>query len=869
MDSKALTTLVSQLRSELSDVAGVIGQQFEASAPVTPLLEQRCSAVDQTLTQLWNACALDKTDIALIAVGGYGRGELFPSSDVDLLILLGQPNNDSDAQVSAFVSSLWDLGLKIGHSVRSIDECLALAVDDITVMTTLLETRLLVGPSAVYDKLLSELDERDIWKSGAFFTAKLEEQTQRHEKYGLTGYSLEPNVKSSPGGLRDIQVIGWIARRHFGSALERLPTGEFLTEQELDLLMSGQDYLSRVRFALHQLTGRDEDRLLFEHQQTLARLWGFEDGGKLAVEQFMQAYFRNVQAVSHVSALLVDIYQKTLLQAETSSATVIDEDFELIDDRISARQATVFTHNPSNLLRLFAVIGRDKRIKRIDPETTRLLRASADLIDKTFREDPVNRRLFRDVLSSPYSMTKQLRRMLRHGVLGRYLLEFEKIVGQMQFDMFHAYTVDAHTMQVIANSRRFLRADYTDRFPVTTRIAQRLRNPLLLFVAALYHDIGKGRGGDHSQLGAVDARLFCERHFFDEPDTELVVWLVKNHLFMSSFSQKRDISDPREIQRFAEHMSTEERLDYLFTLTVADINGTNPELWNAWRSSLLRHLYTETRRALRRGLANPLAREDVIAATKKAAAHLLEFRGFLDDELDSIWAARGNDYFLRERPEDIAWHTEAIADFDSNGTPLILLKQSSESLIANATQIFVHTANTSNVFSRVCSALELLDLSINDARIYSGTDGATLDTFFVLKADGTPVDSDPDTLHLIETAIFKALTATSISTAQQRITRTLRSFLSPTAITFIEDEGRNLTIMEISSPDRPGLLAQIGQILDRSNIAIQAAKIQTLGERVEDVFFLTNTKGNRLDDAATCELLRVELCEALDKDIAA
>ena len=869
MDSKALTTLVSQLRSELSDVAGVIGQQFQASAPVTPLLEQRCSAVDQTLTQLWNACALDKTDIALIAVGGYGRGELFPSSDIDLLILLGQPNNDSDAQVSAFVSSLWDLGLKIGHSVRSIDECLALAVDDITVMTTLLETRLLVGPSAVYDKLLSELDERDIWKSGAFFTAKLEEQTQRHEKYGLTGYSLEPNVKSSPGGLRDIQVIGWIARRHFGSALERLPTGEFLTEQELDLLMSGQDYLSRVRFALHHLTGRDEDRLLFEHQQVLARLWGFEDGGKLAVEQFMQAYFRNVQAVSHVSALLVDIYQKTLLQAETSSATVIDEDFELVDDRISARQATVFTHNPSNLLRLFAVIGRDKRIKRIDPETTRLLRASADLIDMTFRDDPVNRRLFRDVLSSPYSMTKQLRRMLRHGVLGRYLPEFEKIVGQMQFDMFHAYTVDAHTMQVIANSRRFLRADYTDRFPVTTRIAQRLRNPLLLFVAALYHDIGKGRGGDHSQLGAVDARLFCERHFFDEPDTELVVWLVKNHLFMSSFSQKRDISDPREIQRFAEHMSTEERLDYLFTLTVADINGTNPELWNAWRSSLLRHLYTETRRALRRGLANPLAREDVIAATKKAAAHLLEFRGFLDDELDSIWAARGNDYFLRERPEDIAWHTEAIADFDSNGTPLILLKQSSESLIANATQIFVHTANTSNVFSRVCSALELLDLSINDARIYSGTDGATLDTFFVLKADGTPVDSDPDTLHLIETAIFKALTATSISTAQQRITRTLRSFLSPTEITFIEDEGRNLTIMEISSPDRPGLLAQIGQILDRSNIAIQAAKIQTLGERVEDVFFLTNTKGNRLDDAATCELLRVELCEALDKDIAA
>ena len=869
MNSKALTTLVSQLRRDLGDTADVIGQQFDPSAPVTPLLEQRCSAVDQALTQLWHACDLDETDTALIAVGGYGRGELFPSSDIDVLILLGQPDSTVNAQLSVFVSSLWDLGLKIGHSVRSIDECLALAADDITVMTTLLETRLLTGPATIYDTLLSELHKRDIWKSGAFYTAKLEEQTQRHEKYGLTGYSLEPNVKSSPGGLRDIQVIGWIAKRHFGTALEQLPTGEFLTQQELDLLMSGQDYLSRVRFALHHLTGRDEDRLLFEHQQTLARQWGFEDEGKLAVEQFMQAYFRNVQAVSHVSALLIDIYQKTLLQAEASSSTVIDEDFELIDDRISARHASVFTHNPSNLLRLFVVIGRDKRIKRIDPQTTRLLRASAGLIDEAYRDDPINRRLFRDVLSSPFSMTKQLRRMLRHGVLGRYLPEFEKIVGQMQFDMFHTYTVDAHTMQVIANSRRFLRADYTDRFPVTTRIAQRLRNPLLLFVAALYHDIGKGRGGDHSELGAVDVRLFCERHFFDEPDTELVVWLVKNHLFMSSFSQKRDISDPREIQRFAEHMSTEERLDYLFTLTVADINGTNPELWNAWRSSLLRHLYTETRRALRRGLTNPLAREDVIAATKKAAAHLLEFRGFLDDELDSIWAARGNDYFLRERPEDIAWHTEAIADFESDGAPLILLKQSSESLIANATQIFVHTANTSDVFSRVCAALELLDLSINDARIYSGTDGATLDTFFVLKADGSPVDSDPDTLHLIETAIFKALTATSISTNQQRITRTLRSFLSPTEITFIEDEGRNLTIMEISSPDRPGLLAQIGQILDRSNIAIQAAKIQTLGERVEDVFFLTNSDGNRLNNDATCEDLRIELCEALDKDIAA
>ena len=869
MATPLLTALIAELRSELKARNTELAGQFSPDVSVTPLLRSRCLAVDSALQRLWSHFDLDETGATLAAVGGYGRGELFPESDIDVLILVANERAPDTTALSGFISALWDLGLKIGHSVRTPDECISLASSDITVMTTLLETRLLSGSNDLLLEITRRLESEQVWPTATFFNGKIEEQSARHEKFGLTGYSLEPNVKSSPGGLRDIQVIGWIARRHFGIGLDELPTGEFLTEEELALLNEGHDALSRVRFALHAKTGREEDRLLFEHQQTLAKQWGFEDHGKLAVEQFMQAYFRNVQAVSHTTALLIDIFQKTLLHNEASASVIIDEDFELIDDRISARHEAVFSANPSNLLRIFSVIARDSRIKRIDPETTRLLRASAPLLDDDFKQDPVNRRAFRDIISAPHNMTKQLRRMLRHGVLARYLPAFGAIVGQMQFDMFHTYTVDAHTMQVIANCRRFLRADYTDTFPVTTRIAQRLRNPTLLFVAALFHDIGKGRGGDHSELGAVDARAFCEQHFFDEPDTELIVWLVSNHLFMSSFSQKRDISDPEEIQRFAEHVSTEERLDYLFTLTVADINGTNPELWNAWRSSLLRHLYTETRRALRRGLTNPLAREDVISATKKAAAHLLEFRGFLDDELDEIWAARGDDYFLRERPEDVAWHTEAIADFDDSGEPLVLIKQSSESLIANATQIFVNTQDTENVFPKVCSALELLDLSINDARIYSGTDGATLDTFFVLKADGSPVDSAPETLNMIERAIIAALTTSTLSQSNQRINRTLRSFLSPTEVTFIEDSNRNLTIMELSSPDRPGLLARVGQIMAENNISIQGAKIQTLGERVEDVFFLTTQQGDRLADDAVCERLREQVCTALDTGLAA
>ncbi|MCH1553363.1 MAG: [protein-PII] uridylyltransferase, partial [Luminiphilus sp.] len=548
MSSANLTNEISDLRAQLKQRAEEINASFDPNLPVDSLLIDRSDAVDSVLQTLWMLCGLDRTDSSLVAVGGYGRGELFPHSDVDILVL--QPNDSStdDAKVSSFVSALWDLGLKIGHSVRSIDECIDVAKGDLTVVTTYLETRVLAGDPSLLDTLKTTIEQSNLWPSATFFAAKREEQETRHDKYGRTGYSLEPNVKSSPGGLRDLQVIGWITQRHFGCSINELPTGEFLTVEERGQLAAGKDFLSRVRAALHIMTGRDEDRLLFEHQRSLASLWGFEDEAKLGVEQFMQLYFRQVQSVVHLTDLLNTIFDQKLLHDCESPPLIIDDDFELIDERIAARWDNVFSDNPANLLRLFVIIANDERIAKIDPHTIRLLRQSAQLIDDDYRSNEVHRQLFREVLKGRFWMTKQLRRMLRHGILARYLPEFGQVVGQMQFDMFHTYTVDAHTMEVIAHTRRFLRADYTDKFPVTTRIAQRLRKPLLLFVAALYHDIGKGRGGDHSELGAVDARLFCEQHFFNEADTELIVWLVKNHLFMSSFSQRRDISDPAEIQ---------------------------------------------------------------------------------------------------------------------------------------------------------------------------------------------------------------------------------------------------------------------------------------------------------------------------------
>lgn len=841
-----------------------LAANFHPSRAIAPLLRQTSDAVDAVLTQLWSEYVGLDTDTALIAVGGYGRGELFPHSDIDVLLLTRTPPSaDTAAKLERFVTSLWDTGLQIGHSVRTLAECEALAKEDLTIVTTMMESRHLEGDPTLKGALETLIEPSRMWPPNAFIRGKLGEQQSRHDRYSNTEYALEPNIKSSPGGLRDLQVIEWITLRCFGAGLSEIDEPDFLSEAERDQLRNGQEFLSQVRFALHTMTGRADDRLLFDHQKKLATAWDMSDGDTLAVEQFMQVYYRWMLTLSQLNELLIEVFEHRLSDAPESAIRVIDDDFEVSDSRIRARHDAVFRDNPSNLLRLFVLIGNDSLVDRIEPNTQRLLRRDAPLIDESFRASQVNRDLFMQVIGVPHNMTKQLRRMSRHGVLGRYLPAFGSIIGQMQFDLFHAYTVDAHTTEVIANTRRFMRADYTDRFPVSTRIARRLRDPRLLYIAALFHDIGKGRGGDHSELGAVDAEQFCADHGVSKPDTELIVWLVKNHLLMSHIAQRRDISDPEEIQRFAEIVVTEERLDYLYTLTVADIAGTNPELWNAWRSSLMRQLYTETRRALNRGLENPLNRDEVIRTTKRAAAESLEYRGFLEDELTQFWAARGEDYFLRERAEDIAWHTEAIADHDLQQGALVLVKQAGESPIGNATQIFVHTRDEPNTFARICAALDTLDLSIHDARIYSDADGSTLDTFFVLKSDGASLDSHPDTFSEIEDRIRQHLSQAALKTVSRHTPRTVKAFSIPTTVRFAQDESGGLTTLEVATADRPGLLARLGSVLSRYEVSIQGAKIQTLGERVEDLFFLADAAGGPLENDTLLAQLEQDLVAEL------
>ena len=843
--------------------------QFRGGASAGDLLRLRASFIDKLLGALWDRQEWGDAALALVAVGGYGRGELHPHSDIDILLLLDDNDHGRERELEGFLTLLWDIGLVIGHSVRTVTECGRKAKADITILTNLMEARTIRGPADLLDQVRVAIAPDKMWPSADFFRAKLEEQRTRHTKFADTEYNLEPNVKGCPGGLRDLQIIGWLAERHFGvESLESITSSEFLDTEEMEILRRGRDFMWKVRYALHMITDREEDRLLFDHQRTLAELWGFKDGDRLAVEQFMQTYYRWALSLSQLNELLIQNFDQAILRADTADDIhIINDRFQLRSGYVEARSDDVFETTPAALLEVFLLCANLEESEGIAAPTIRQIRNHRHLIDDDFRADTGNRATFLAILDSPNKMARQLRRMVRYGILGVYLPEFGRIVGQMQHDLFHTYTVDAHTLEVVKNCRRFLYPDFEKRFPVSSRVARRLRKPVLLYIAALYHDIGKGRGGDHSELGAVDAEDFCVNHGLDQRDTELVVWLVRNHLVMSAVSQRKDISDPDVIQQFAEHVGDQDHLDYLFTLTVADINATNPTLWNAWRGSLLRQLYTETRRALQRGLDNPVGKQAWIDRSRRAASEILEDRGFTEAELDTLWQERGEDYFLRERAEDIAWHTESIASHHERDKPLVLIRNNVESTVANTTQIFVHARSNVQLFSTICAELEQLDLSVHDARIYNANDGMSLDTFFVLDSAGKPIVEDGTRLSFIRAQLTECLLGgpDGPQIVQRRTPRRVKSFSVPTETSMFVDDIKQVSVLEVSSPDRPGLLARIGKIFVQFDVEIQAAKIQTLGERVDDVIFITDVEHHPITDSKLCEEIQQAIRQELDE----
>lgn len=845
-------------------------QQFHSNQfHIRELIWARAWFIDNLLQAIWHKYHWDN-DICLAAVGGYGRGELHPYSDIDLLILAKdeQAIDRYQEQISAFVTLLWDIKLDIGHSVRTEEQCISEADKEITVATNLMEARCIAGHSNLLAKTITRV-ENETWPSPDFFKAKWDEQINRHEKLGNSEYNLEPNIKSSPGGLRDIQMIGWIAKRHFGAdSFEELAELGFLTEKELSILNEGLDYLWRIRYWLHMLSNREEDRLLFDHQRTLSKMHGYEDDdARLAVERFMQEYYRWAFGLGQLNDLLIQHFDQMILRAcDAEELISINPRFNVRNGLIEVKNNKIFEKTPSALLEIFVHMAQNPAIDGTRAATIRLIRESQHLIDDEFRKDPRNARFFMEVLRSPQKVALQLRRMLRFGVLGNYLPEFAAITGQMQHDLFHIYSVDAHTMEVVKNLRRFSYTSYQEKFPLAFRIMEHTEDRELLYIAALYHDIAKGRGGDHSELGVKDAALFCEQHKLKKSETQLICWLVRHHLLMSSVAQRKDISDPDVISDFAKVIGDETRLNSLYLLTVADINGTNPSLWNSWRDSLLRQLYNETKRALRRGLENPIDKQDRIDDKQKGAIERLINKGFTLEKINKHWGELNEEYFLREKVVDIIWHTKSIAKHTDTEKPLVLLKESSDLATRGATQIFIYTKDKPSVFALVTSTLEHLNLTIVDARLYDFGNGHTLDIFYVLDANKQSIELDKQRIELIQKTLSEELLLEDFhSEVKKRTPRQLRLFSIPTTTEMHNHETLNCSVLEVITPDRPGLLARIASIFIDHNIHLKNAKITTLGERVEDVFFITDKDGNAIDNIDDRITLQAAICKELDQ----
>ena len=863
----AASSPITPFRTLLKQSAARFRELFLQGVPAHYLVLARARLMDELLWRAWlRFFEPDALDLALVAVGGYGRGELHPGSDVDIMILLGdQALETRRAGLESVLTFLWDIGLEVGHSVRTVEDCAREGAADITVATSLMEARLLTGSTALFEQMRAVTGPDRIWPDAAFFESKQQERCQRCQRYNETAFNLEPNIKEGPGGLRDLQMIGWVAKRHFGaSTLEELVSHGFLSPREYEELMNCRDFLWQIRFALHVLTGRREDHLLFDHQRRVARQFGFRDQDhNLAVEQFMQRYYRTVNALGQLNEMLLQLFAEAILLVDDpDEPTPLNRRFQARRGYLEVTRPNVFLRYPFALLEIFLILQQHPELKGIRASTIRLIRDHLPLIDDKFRHDMRPRSLFMEILRQPRGVTQQLRLMNAYGVLPTYLPEFSSIVGRMQYDLFHAYTVDQHILFVVRNLRRFFLPQFALELPRCSAIMEQLPKPELLYIAGLYHDIAKGRGGDHSELGAVDAESFCQRHGLSSFDTRLVAWLVRHHLTLSLTAQKKDIHDPAVIHDFARRMGDQMHLDYLYLLTVADIRATNPKLWNTWRDSLLWQLYEATRRALRRGLDHPIDKDERIREAQTQARQRLQATRIDEERINRVWESFGDDYFLRHSADEIIWHTRAIIKKGHDERPLVMARDDPR---RGGTEIFIYTLDQDNLFALITSLLDHLGLTILDARILTGHSGYALDSFTVLEDSGAPI-RERSRIKEIVTTLHHALSQPDAVPIlpSRHISRIQRAFQIPTWVSFREDEANSRTVVELVSWDRPGLLCRVGQAFIECGVQLHNAKIATLGAQVEDVFFVTDRENRPLNNPQKYAALRAALVEQLD-----
>ena len=827
---------------------------------VNDLLTARAVFVDAILAKLWCQHHLDEFQISLVAVGGYGRGELHPYSDVDILLLTQSDIEHSlEESISAFITQLWDIKLDIGHSVRCIQECIKQAVNDVTVATNLMEMRQIAGNEALTQQLLPLLSEDVFWTSEKFFIAKRAEQEKRHLQYHGAAYTLEPNLKASPGGLRDIQTIAWVAKRHFmAGSLEELVPHQYLYPNELAELIEAQDYLWRMRFALHFVAKRSENRLLFDYQADVAKMMGFGDEGKVPVERMMKRFFRIISRVGELNTILLQRFKQEIIQGDNySDSKTINQDFELVDKLINTTKDRIFMR-PAKMIEMFLIIAQEPGIKGIHSHTLRLMRNARRRLISGLIDYAQCREIFMAIIRHPRGLGLAFNLMHRHGIIGSYLPLWRNIVGQMQFDLFHAYSVDEHSYRVVKNLYQFSQKEHNHKYPLCSKIMQKIRKPEVLYLAGIFHDIAKGRGGDHAKLGAVDALLFCQSHQMNNHDSNMVAWLVEHHLLMSVTAQRRDINDENVIRTFGEVIRDEAHLDYLYCLTVADMRATNESLWNSWKANLLQDLYFNTLRAFRRGLSKPVETRSKIRENQQQAKDILAETNIDDAMLDSLWQEFRVDYFLRYSPEQIARHCQRIIGHDRS-KPLVII---SPKPYRGGTEVFVFTKEKANTFVSTVELLSLKKLSIHDAKIITTKTGYTVNTFIVLDSRGKALKESYQTLEIAQ-AITDKLTQDNYCTLPlQPARREVKHFKFPLQVSFIKLNAKSKTMIEIIALDRPGLLGNIAQVFQQLKINIHSAKITTFGEKADDVFTISNSKNmaltaeekQRLQDKLTQEI---------------
>ena len=851
-------------RQEKAAIIDVLRTPAANTRGIRSLLQKLSRLTDQHLRALRETAQLP-AEVSLIAVGGYGREQLFPASDVDVLLLLPGEHTEAHPHLKAdlerFIGNCWDAGLEIGSSVRTVSECVAEARNDVTVQTSLLDARLIDGDAALFAEFQQQfraaLNPRD------FFTAKTLELRQRHIKHEGTPYSLEPNCKESPGGLRDLHTILWVAQAAgLGNSWRELAASGIATDYEAMQLERNEATISLIRAKLHAIAGRHEDRLVFDLQTTLAESFGIQNhtpAGKTipvrASEVLMRRYYWAAKAVMQLQQILLLNIQE-YLYPNNAELKYIDERFYDKDGLVEVSSDDLYQRDPHAILATFLTYQRSPGLRDLSARTLRALYSARDLMDNSFRQDPVNHQTFMQILQAPSGQTHAFRLMNATSVLGRYLWSFRRIVGQMQHDLFHVYTVDQHTLMVLRNMRRFFMAEHAHEYPLCSQLASGWDKPWLLYLACLFHDIGKGRGGDHSEIGAIEVKRFARQHKMSKDDAELVEFLVRTHLLMSTVAQKQDTSDPDVIRAFAEKVGNERRLTALYLLTVADIRGTSPKVWNAWKGKLLEDLFHNALRVL--GGRAPDA-ESTVEARKRDALRLLALTAQPYASHQALWDTLNVSYFMRHEPDDIAWHTRQLSRHVGTKEPIVRARQS---LLGEGVQVVVYTPDQPDLFARICGYFDRAGMTILDARIHTARNGYALDTFQIAHEQLQTHYRELTTL--IENGLPQAIQSQEPLPApiKRRLSRRVRSFPMVPRVSLTPDEKAQNWVLSISASDRAGLLYSVARILAEHGLDVQLAKVSTLGERVEDSFLV---QGEHLSNSAKQLQIEKQLIQMLQE----